>query len=295
MITIRLMGGLGNQMFQYATLRSMMIDNNEEGTISLKGITNKTHNVYSLHHFCINKKVKIIKKESLKSFCNYLIYGFYYMFLSKKSNGFDKMVSIQPKLNKLGMYCVPDGYIKLEKSLSKNKVMIGYYQSINYFNKNKAVIVNELKVKDKVLDKNKKLIDEIKKCNSVCVHIRRGDYVGSIHQVCNTDYYLKAIKVMETKIKNPHFYIFSDDIEWVKKNIDFGNDVTYIEGNNPNYEELRLMYTCKNFIISNSSFSWWAQYLTDNKKRITIAPSKWFKNANQKVDIYEDDWILIDV
>ena len=106
---------------------------------------------------------------------------------------------------------------------------------------------------------------------------------------------MKFIDIMKEKVKNPVFYIFSDDIEWVKENIDFKTEVKYITGNNKNYEELRLMYTCKHFIISNSSFSWWAQYLTDNKNRITSAPSKWFRNQNQKVDIYEDDWILIEV
>lgn len=294
-ITLRLAGGLGNQMFEYCALRSFMLDHNLMGNISLKGITNKTHNIYSLNHFYINKEVEIKKTETIKSKINHLIYGFYCVFLVHKKNGFQMMKKIQPILNYFGFYCVPDGYMDLQESTSKNQVMVGYYQSLKYFDKYKEILKEELTVKEKVSPKNKKILENIEKNNSVCIHIRRGDYVGSNHQVCTVEYYLKAIQEIKKHVNNPKFFVFSDDISWVKQNINFKENVTYIDGNNPNYEELRLMYSCKHFIISNSSFSWWAQYLTKNKKRITIAPSKWFQNPNQKVDIYEDDWIIIDV
>ncbi len=291
-IMIRLMGGLGNQMFQYATLRTQMIKYKQDGIISLKGITNKTHNVYCLNHFNIDKNITIVNKESIKSKLNYLFYGFYCVFLVKRKNGFKIIQKIQPLLNKIGMYCVPDGFVELSKSNTTNNVMVGYYQSLHYFNEYKDVIKKELKVVDPILDKNKNLLAEIEKNNSICVHIRRGDFVGTNHQICDEAYYLKAESIIREKVKNPKFYIFSDDLEWVKEHIRFTSKVYYVEGNN-NYEDLRLMYSCKHFIISNSSFSWWAQYLTDNEKRITIAPKKWFQNENQKVDIYEDDWIKI--
>jgi len=294
-ITLRLAGGLGNQMFEYCALRSFMLEHNLKGNISLKGITNKTHNVYSLNHFYINKEVEIKETETIKSKINHLIYGFYCVFLVRKKNGFQIMKKVQPILNYFGFYCVPDGYMDLQGSTSKNQVMVGYYQSLKYFDKYKEILKEELTVKEKILPRNKKILENIEKNNSVCIHIRRGDYVGSNHQVCTIEYYLKAIQEIKKHVNNPKFFVFSDDISWVKENINFKEDVTYIEGNNPNYEELRLMYSCKHFIISNSSFSWWAQYLTKNKKRITIAPSKWFQNPNQKVDIYEDDWIIINV
>lgn len=294
MISIRLMGGLGNQMFQYAALRAMMLENGTSGVISLKGITNKTHNVYSLNHFNINNDdITVSSSEIFKSKITYLIYGFYCVFLVKFKFGYSIMKSIQPFLNSIGIYCVPDGYIKLSKIKSKKNTMVGYFQSTKYFDKYKNIIKSELTVKEPVKKENVKLLQDIKNSNSICVHIRRGDYIGSNHQVCDTSYYLKAIKIISKKVKNPKFYIFSDDIEWVKNNINFKVKVNYIDGNNKNYEELQLMYSCKHFIISNSSFSWWAQYLTDNEERITIAPSRWFQNSNQKVDIFQDDWIKI--
>ncbi len=294
-VTMRLAGGLGNQMFEYCALRSHMLKYHIEGELSLKGITNKTHNVYSLNHFCISKKIKITKREGIKSSLNYLLYGFYYVFLGKRKNGFRVMQKMQPILNYFGFYCVPDGYMELQESPSRHQVMVGYYQSLKYFEEYKDILKKELRVKEKVLPQNKKILDKIKKETSVCVHIRRGDYVGSNHQVCTIEYYQNAMQVMKKRVKDPTFFIFSDDIAWVKEHLKSNEKMVFIEGNNPNYEELRLMYHCKHFIISNSSFSWWAQYLTDSKKRITIAPSKWFQNPNQKVDIYEDDWILIEV
>ena len=136
----------------------------------------------------------------------------------------------------------------------------------------------------------------MKSTNSVCVHIRRGDYTYlKNYQVCSIAYYLKAMEIMKGKIKEPKFYIFSDDIEWVKKNIDFDVDVTYIDKNNTSYEELRLMYSCKHFIISNSSFSWWAQYLSTNKNKVVISPNIWYQNKNQPQDMILDYFTTIDV
>ena len=158
---------------------------------------------------------------------------------------------------------------------------------------NKDIIRKELQIKDELEGKNKKVYEEIKKSNSVCVHIRRGDYVGSFYEVCTKEYYLDAIKLMNKKVKNTHFYIFSDDISWAKENLGL-KDVTYIDWKNNQYQDLKLMSSCKNFIMSNSSFSYWAQFLSENEEKVVIAPSKWFKNG-KKIDIYEDSWNLIEI
>ena len=295
MITIRLMGGLGNQMFQYAALRATMLDFQENGQISLVGITNKTHNVFALNNFNINNNISIIEKTSLKLEINHFIYGLYYLILLKRKNGLNIMKKISNILNNCGIYCVPDGYIPLNFSKSKNKTMVGYFQSLKYFDKYSEIIKNELTVNTTLSRVNKNIIKKMNNCESVCLHIRKGDYVGSNLDVCTKKYYYDAIKVMNNKISNACFYVFSDDIKWVKKNLKFDVDVIYMDYNNSAYDELRLMYNCKNFIISNSSFSWWAQYLSRNEKKVVIAPSKWFKNQNQKIDVYERNWILINL
>ena len=104
---------------------------------------------------------------------------------------------------------------------------------------------------------------------------------------------------MQKKLKDPTFFVFSDDIDWVKKNMKFPKSTYFETGDDPVWEKIRLMYSCKHFIISNSTFSWWAQYLSRNKKKIVIAPSRWgnqtYKCKNELIDIYQEDWILVDV
>jgi O-antigen/teichoic acid export membrane protein len=292
-ISIRLMGGLGNQMFEYAALRNMQLKNDCKAIIDLSGITNKTHNIYGLDHCNISKDVVITNKKSIKGLFSHLLYGFYWVFLSKKEKGFNFWKLLQPYLNSIGIYCVPDGYIPLADIEIENNYMEGYFQSINYIKENNDTIRDELQITDKLTGKNKKVYEEIQKNNSVCVHIRRGDYVGSFFEVCTKDYYLEAIKEMNKKVKNTHFYIFSDDINWAKENLGL-KDVTYIDWKNNQYQDIKLMSGCKNFIMSNSSFSYWAQFLSNNKDKVVIAPSKWFKNG-KKIDIYEDSWIKIKV
>lgn len=293
-ITIRLMGGLGNQMFEYAALRNMQLNNKCNGVIDLCGITNKTHNVFGLDHCNISKDIEVVNKQKgFKGKIVHLLYGFYWVFLSKNKSGFKFWTRVQPYLNSIGIYCVPDGYIPLNNIEVDNNYMVGYFQSINYMKENKDTIRKELQITDKLEGKNLEVYNDIKKYNSVCVHIRRGDYVGSFFEVCTADYYLEAIKLMNKKVKNAHFYVFSDDINWAKDNLGL-NNVTYIDWKNNQYQDIKLMSGCKNFIMSNSSFSYWGQFLSENKDKVVIAPSKWFKNG-KKIDIYEDSWYLIDV
>ena len=293
-VTIRLMGGLGNQMFEYAALRNLQLKNNCDAQIDLVGITNKTHNIYGLDKLNIPKEIKVVNNtRSIKGFITYLLYGFYWVFLSKNKVGIKFMAMIEPYLNSIGIYLVVDGYVKIDDIKVNNNYMVGYFQSKNYFKDNESLIRDELQVSVKLDGKNKKIYTEMNKENSVCIHIRRGDYVGSFFEVCTKDYYLDAVKLMNKKVKKAKYYVFSDDINWVKENIDLG-DATYIDWKNNQYEDLKLMSNCKHFIMSNSSFSYFAQFLSLNKDKVVVAPSKWFNN-NKKIDIYEDNWNLIDV
>ncbi len=296
MIYFKMMGGLGNQLFQYATLKSLMIENKQSGAIEVKnisGIKKRSHNVFTLDKFNIDNNIEIInKKHSLKNSFNYFVYCFYCVFFQKGKHGIKFEKKIQPIINKLGCYCIPDGYIKINKMSNKNNYVIGYFQALKYFKKYEKEIRNDLKVITPVEKQNSELIKDIKKNISVCVHIRRGDYVGTDYDVCTVDYYCKAMNEMKKKFPNCKFYLFSNDINWVKDNIKDSN-IIYVDKNNSNYEELRLMYSCKHFIMSNSSFSWWAQFLSDNSKKVVYAPSRWMKNDTDFSEIYDDRWNLL--
>ena len=130
---------------------------------------------------------------------------------------------------------------------------------------------------------NKKLYEIINNTNSVCVTIRRGDYLSTnnknVYYLCDEAYFQKAIQLIATKVNNPVFIFFSDDIEWVKNNIKVKFEAYYERGDDPIWEKIRLMYSCKHFIISNSSFSWWAQYLSRNEQKVVVSPNRWYRKG----------------
>jgi hypothetical protein len=185
---------------------------------------------------------------------------------------------------------------------AKNLLVCGFFQNYKFFNDYKEVIQNELKIKTEPSSANKAMLEKISNTNSVCVHIRRGDYLDerwSHLNVCTTEYYKEAMKKIKADLENPVFYIFSntkDDIEWIKQTYDFSEyQVVFVDLDNPDYEELRLMYSCKHFIISNSTFSWWAQYLGDYTEKIVFAPSEWNRIVEDCSGVYMPEWRIIKV
>jgi hypothetical protein len=154
-----------------------------------------------------------------------------------------------------------------------------------------------------MLDANLIITNEIKNSNSISIHIRRGDYVSNqhtndIHGLCSLDYFYKSVQYMNSKIYNPIYFIFSDDMDWVKKNFNTENlKYKFIETNmNQNHLDLILMSYCKHNIISNSSFSWWGAWLNININKIVIAPKIWFANKkmnNLISDLIPNNWITL--
>ena len=148
---------------------------------------------------------------------------------------------------------------------------------------------------------NQEILREIISRNAVCVHIRRGDYLNEkwkALQVCDFKYYNEAINQAKKELTDPVFYVFStshDDIEWIKANYHFDADIHYVDLNNPDYEEFRLMKNCKHFIISNSTFSWWAAFLSNNQSKVVWTPSIWRKDQPESNDIIPEKWRRIEV
>lgn len=182
---------------------------------------------------------------------------------------------------------------------SSDKFYDGYWQSYQYFDFCRDVILKEftfpkISMEDKLnFELNERLNNEE---NSVGIHIRRGDYLKNwkYRGLCGIDYYQKAIAYILEHIKSPKFFLFSDDIDWVKENISpllKGYDVTFVNWNHSlnSYKDMQLMAMCKNLIIANSSFSWWAAYLNQNNP-IVVAPEKWI-NSFMDFRIQYKDWI----
>lgn len=188
---------------------------------------------------------------------------------------------------------------KLQRSSCQTKFVSGCFEDPVYFDEIRDILLSEFAPKHPLLEKNKKMMQKIQKTNSVCLSVRRGDFesnadVKKLQSVCDRQYFEAAIEVIKKNIENPVFFMFSDDIEWVKNNIHTESATYYEDGTDPVWEKLRLMSACKHFIVSNSTFSWWTQYLSANENKVVVSPSRWFNN-DYVSPLIGKDWIKISV
>jgi hypothetical protein len=193
------------------------------------------------------------------------------------------------------------GYSK--SSLNTNKKYLeGFWQSYKYLDPIRKTLLEEITLKNPIEDKYRELLNQVDNTNSVSIHIRRGDYINNpktkwAHYTFGIEYYEQAIKKIKEKIQNPTFFVFSDDMKWVKENLKTNSPTIYIQKPTvvkEDEEEMMIMSRCKNNIIANSSFSFWGAWLNQNPNKIVIAPEKW-NNRYQKEykDLLPSDWIKI--
>ena len=307
MIHVYMRGRLGNQLFQYAFVRSLQEQNPEQD------VCYHFDDVYSqgdkgdgwensLKYFHTVGVKESHKKLSL-SFWQRIILFFYWKKYPHKGD-IETKNRYQMKwiklMNKLGLFYLDLGYFPFFIIKSGHDIIVsGNFESERYFLNIKNKLYKEITPIFPVLDKNLDLMGKIRSTASVCISIRRGDFIENadfsrLLNVCTRKYFEAAIVEITKRISNPVFFFFSDDIAWVKENIKINFPCYYETGNDPVWEKLRLMYSCKHFIISNSTFSWWAQYLGKDADKIVIAPNRWYNNEFRP-DLYQDSWILVNV
>lgn len=177
----------------------------------------------------------------------------------------------------------------------------GYWQCEKYFKEISSVLRSEFTVTAPLTGGNLELANQIRSCEAVALHFRRGDYVSNpvaadYHGQCPVDYYRKALRKLVTKVQAPHFFLFSDDPDWVKQEVTMNYPFTVVGLNPPAkaYEDLRLMSLCQYHIVANSSFSWWGAWLATGREKEVYAPRQWFKNAQHYTrDLIPEAWNLI--
>lgn len=289
MIIIQLNGGLGNQLFQYATGRAVSLRLNIPLKFDISSYKNESLREYRLKYF--NVKGDVASRNDLSRYKGSLILRYlrnkarmFYPFKTEDYMFKQESNSFNPDILKLQRGCY----------------LSGYWQSEKYFKDFDDIIRKDLVVVNEPDDENATVMKKIEKSNSVCIHIRRGDYVKNSNILnLNIEYYNTAISLIKQQISNPFFFIFSDEIEWVKNNLTVDDPHYYISHNGPvkDYEDLRLMSHCENFIIANSSFSWWGAWLSGNKNKIVIAPKKWGyyteRGLPPKRDMIPESWVSI--
>lgn len=299
MINLILGGGLGNQMFQYAFARTISIETNEKITINT-ALIDKTNINFDLKDMNILEDISvesdIDKFQQFKKNIYFKGHKFLKHIYSSKT--------LYKRNIKKGIYTNFHGSFKfynIPKFLGEEKTIHGGFQSVKFFEKHQDIIKNELKLKNDPDESNKKMIEQISSCNSVCVHIRRGDYLNpefkDILGFCTEKYYQNAIEKMNTLVEEPVYYVFSNnekELNFIKDNYNLKGNIIYVNQKNSGQEDLRLMYSCKHFIIANSSLSWWGQFLGEYKNKVVIAPNKWDKEKNiDDKDIYMSHWIKV--
>ena len=285
MIYVRIRGGLGNQLFQYSAARSLA----DRLNVNL-GLDTREYNAGSpfemgLKHF--NIRAEFNPKGLIKH----------------RKNGFSKYILDIALGNHKNVYKETNlSFNNLFHSLPNKTYLKGYWQSEKYFENNQKNIFKDLQIITPQSKKNIKILENISKTNSVSLHIRRGDYVTNSaynmkHGTCSLDYYKKSVDYLSKSLnKNFTIFAFSDDPEWVFKNLKLPMDIQFIEHNSSkkNYEDLRLMSQCNHNIIANSSFSWWGAWLNRSPKRTIISPKKWYVDKNIKnIDIIPNNWVKI--
>lgn len=290
MIVVRIIGGLGNQMFQYATGRNLSIRNSTKLILDTQPLEDANRENFTIRNFELGI-FNLDDKVKKNPFLNLL-------------NSSDKIFSsvyyrVKRKLIRFNSYFEKNLKYDIEiQGLGRNVYLDGYFQSENYFKESRKILLNDFEFQIELNIENKNILNLIKKSNAVSIHIRRGDYVNnkqinSVHGVLQKPYYDNAIDYIINKEKAPYFFIFSDDPQWVKDNYKLNFPFVVISNNigDQSYIDMYLMSCCSHNIIANSSFSWWGAWLNTNPNKIVIGPKKWFNDAMKKNSIMCPDWI----
>lgn len=298
MIILKMWGGLGNQMFIYALYKSML-EKKKNVKIDMSYFENfNAHNGYELKNvFGID--VDLATKRESEQLANIGI-------------------SFQDKLRRLFFKPKQQFIPKPEEAIKffpeifsmENVYLQGYWQREEYFSCVKDKIAKDFSFKKEMNADTLYFKEKIERTNSVSLHVRRGDYISHktfldkitclilnrknrLDGVCTKKYYENAMKYVESRIKNPLYFIFSNDMLWCKRHFNIKN-VEFVDCNNERngYQDMYLMSLCQHNIIANSSFSWWGAWLNKNNSKVVVNPKKWF-NSSYNVHCGLDDWVKI--
>lgn len=264
---IKIYGGLGNQLFQLSFAIYLSKLSNKKILLDINEFK------YVNHHsgFQLSRLFKI--NFPVLNFFEHVKYKFLKLFFLKnnvylKQN--EKSANKIPSINKI----------------LKSEYFDGYWQNLTMVNSILEELVFSLKPSDSV---KTEILDHF-----VAIHVRRGDYLlneDMYLNICDKDYYKKAVNYFKDNLEDPKFFIFSDDIEWCKSNFSFIKNHMFVDYNKSAFEDFILMMKFKNKIISNSTFSWWAAMLNSQSKNV-IAPKVW-NNYIDYNDFFPESWIKI--
>lgn len=272
---VRLAGGLGNQMFLYAFARALaQYDETKLNVLSYNNVSDRKMSL-DVFNICLD----FATLGEVRRFRRWR--------LMQKLH----LPCLYSRISEPDLLYHPE----LINRSHKNIYYTGYYQCEKYFSHVRSQILADFTLRVPLNAQNRQMLDKIKSVNSVSIHVRRGDYVQlqDSYYLCDAQYYNAAIEYISARVDNPHFFIFSDDIDWVRDNLKLDCNHTFVDINDGDtgYFDIELMKNCKHNIIANSSFSWWGAWLNNNHDKICVAPQKWF--VKKQTDIIPQSWIKI--
>lgn len=298
MVKMRIKGRLGNQLFIYGFARylceryhqtALLYDRKEEADTLWHSHLDR----FKLHEsvrFTSDKREVLdmgLKRKAL------FLWDRLNCRCENNRQVHDRQLKNMPLYNKNGLILLEDGSCELPSQLPEEIFCDGYFQSDLYLNPIRDKLLEELVPITDYTSEEKEFLNRIHGCKAVCITIRLGDYIGNItHQVCTKEFYMKAMSILYDMEPNCKFFIFSDDVEMAKRILEFKYPVVYDAGKSLDAVSLKIMSQCRHFIISNSSFSWWAQYLGEYEGKIVISPDRWYAQ-DIPCDIMQDNWIKI--
>lgn len=294
MIVVQLLGGMGNQMFQYALAKHLSIKNKTNFKLDVSFLQNRVYiknyvyrnydlDIFNIEENFLNEDILPIynKNYNIKSILNRVIH---YLKVSLKGFIYVREKHFHFDINILSL---------------KNKIYLnGYWQSVKYFESIEDIIRKDFTFKNNILLISNNIKNKIIETESICLNVRRGDFLfdKNIGFIGN-NYILDATNKISEYISNPVYFIFSDDIEWCEQNIKLKHQMYFISHKHKGYKfdnYLHLMTLCKHFIIPNSTFAWWAAWLASNPNKVVIAPKNWFINPKiDTSDVLPENWIKI--
>lgn len=282
MIITRIMGGLGNQMFQYAIGRSLSLSTEQELRLDLTDMERYKLRGFALPQFRIEAGVA---RE---------------WDIPKKRRGLRGLLVRALALHR-NVVRVDERTFSFDPEILLTKgeaYLCGYWQSEKYFSRNAQALRSDFQLSGDMSSLRQSLLQRIRQENSVSVHVRRGDYVtnpaaNAIHGTCEPEWYAAAMSRMEERFGDVTYFVFSDDPVWAREKIKSRQRMVFIEPqtDSRDAEDMHLMAACRCHIVANSSFSWWGAWLGRSPDKHVVAPLRWFRDPNKDTrDLIPDSW-----
>jgi len=292
MIIVRLLGGLGNQMFQYAAGRALAARHGTALKLDLSAFRAYPLRSFRLQHFRIEATLaEAADVEAVKGTDRGPLRRRLQLAVERRRPHFRRRVVHEPHFH----------FDPNMERVGRHAYLVGFWQSEAYFSQIRDAVRRELTVSEPPDEANRRTLERIASTDSISLHVRRGDYVTDprnqqFYAACPPRYYRDALDAVLPGLDDPRVFVFSDDIAWASAHLRFPCPVTFVahNGEQRDFEDMRLMSRCRHHVIANSTFSWWGAWLASHPDQQVVAPRQWFLDPDVDIrDLVPSSWLRL--